>query len=203
MGRAVVNAHKDKGTYLRTQRVPIWSILICTMPKRAHFLEQLLSTLTPQIEESDGLVDIIIESDDGVMTIGEKRNLLVSKCQSEYSSFIDDDDLVSYNYVNAHLMKLVSNPDGIGFKGRITQDGKRGQEFIHKGDIKAWQTLNGTFYRPLNHLNVVKNEYRIQAPFPKINMGEDKAQSDDMTKFIKNYEYIDEVMYFYRYVSKK
>ena len=116
---------------------PIWSILICTMPKRAHFLEQLLSTLQHQVDESDGLVDIIIESDDGKMTIGEKRNLLVSKCQSEYSSFIDDDDLVSYNYVNAHLLKLVSNPDGIGFKGRITQDGKRGQEFIHKRRYKS------------------------------------------------------------------
>ena len=203
MGRAVVNAHKDKGTYLRAQQVPIWSILICTMPKRAHLLEQLLSTLTPQVEDADGLVDILIESDDGTMSIGQKRNLLVSKCQSEYSSFIDDDDLVSYNYVNAHLMKLVSNPDGIGFKGRITKDGKRAQEFIHDGKILEWETINGTFYRPLNHLNVVKNEYRIQAPFPEINMGEDKAQSDDMTKFIKNYEYINEVMYFYRFVSNK
>jgi predicted glutamine amidotransferase len=97
----------------------------------------------------------------------------------------------------------VNNPDGIGFKGRITFDGKKAQEFIHNGDVKAWETLNGTFYRPLNHLNVVKNEYRIQAPFPEINYGEDKAQSDDMTKFIKNYEYINEVMYFYRYVSNK
>ena len=182
---------------------PIWSILICTMPKRAHFLDQLLSTLTPQVEDADGLVDILIESDDGAMTIGQKRNLLVSKCQSEYSSFIDDDDLVSHDYVNKHLMKLVNNPDGIGFKGKITFDGKRAQEFIHDGKILEWETINGIFYRPLNHLNVVKNEYRIQAPFPEINMGEDKAQSDDMTKFIKNYEYINEVMYFYRFVSNK
>jgi len=182
---------------------PIWSILICTMPKREHLLEQLLSTLTPQIDEADGLVDILIESDNGEMTIGKKRNLLVSKCQSEYSSFIDDDDLVSHDYVNKHLMKLVNNPDGIGFKGRITFDGKRAQEFIHDGKIFEWETINGTFYRPLNHLNVVKNDYRVQAPFPEINHGEDKAQSDDMTKFIKNYEYINEVMYFYRYVSNK
>lgn len=182
---------------------PIWSILICTMPKRAHLLGQLLSTLQPQVDESEGLVNIIIESDEGKMTIGEKRNLLVSKCQAEYSSFIDDDDLVPSNYVNAHLIKLVNNPDGIGFKGRITQNGKRGQEFMHRADITAWETKNGTFYRPLNHLNVVKNEYRIQKPFPKISMGEDKAQSEDMNELIKKDEYIDEIMYFYRYVSNK
>ncbi len=172
------------------------------MPNRAHLLEQLLSLLQPQVDESDGLVDIIIESDNGQLTIGEKRNLLVNKCQSEYSSFIDDDDLIPHNYVNSHLIKLVSNPDGIGFKGIMTVDGKKLGYFYHDDKYDTWKgDANTGFIRTLNHWNVVRNEYRKIIPFPCINFAEDHQQSMKMKEagLIKKSEYIDEIMYFYQF----
>ena len=39
------------------------------------------------------------------MSVGEKRNKLINMAKGEYFSFIDDDDLVSEEYVDQVLIK--------------------------------------------------------------------------------------------------
>lgn len=180
----------------------IWTILICTMPNREHYLNQLLATLEPQVAETDGLVQILTLSDNGELTIGGKRNKLVEMCTTEYSSFIDDDDIVARNYVRSHLLKLTSNPDGVGFKGMMTVDGKRLGYFYHDDKFDTWRGDAKTgFIRCLNHWNVVRNEFRKVIPFPCINFAEDHEQSVKMKEagLIKKSEYINEIMYFYQF----
>ena len=181
---------------------PIWTIMICTMSKRAHFLGDLLKALEPQL---NNMVTIIHDDREGI-SIGAKRNHLVNSCATTYSSFIDDDDMISPNYVAKHLELLKSNPDGIGFYGIYTIDGRSPSKFIHSAKFGAWseKSMGQTkeYYRTLNHWNVLKNEFRIKAPFPDISFGEDHQQSNDMHPLInaKNcYDITDEPMYFYNF----
>ena len=109
-----------------------WSILICTLENRKHFLERLLNILLPQIGEYTvdgdvytGSVEIRILSDNKEMSVGEKRNKLIHMAKGEYFSFIDDDDLVSEEYVDQVLRKLRKNPDVVTFWGYRFHNGKK------------------------------------------------------------------------------
>ena len=185
---------------------PIWTILILTIPNRAKYLQELMERLKPQIMASNGMVTVLLD-DRLDVSIGQKRNDLVNRCQTEYSSFIDDDDLVSEDYVKSHLSILNEYPgiDGIGFKGVLSQDGRGMQLFKHSGEYNGWyqQSEGGqtVYYRCLNHWNVIKNDYRKQCPFPDLNYAEDHAQSIDMQNagLINNYiDIIDKPMYYYQ-----
>ena len=95
-----------------------WSILICTLENRKHFLERLLNILLPQIGEYavecdvyTGAVEIRILRDNKEMAVGEKRNKLIHMAQGEYFSFIDDD--ISDDYIQT---LLTASKDVMTFK---------------------------------------------------------------------------------------
>jgi len=180
---------------------PIWTILICSLQERAHYLEQLKLTLMPQINVSGGLVILSECIDNGELSIGAKRNKMVHECTTKYSSFIDDDDMVSHTYILDHLRILMESPDidAIGFKGLITVDGKKNQYFFHHNKYLAWETVNGEYLRPVNHLNMVKNEFRKVVKFPEINHGEDFDQSLKMAHLVKTCGFIENTTYFYNF----
>lgn len=180
---------------------PIWSILICSLQSRTHYLEQLKLTLSPQVNAAGGLVIVTECIDNGELLIGAKRNKMVNECKTEYSSFIDDDDMVSHTYVLDHLKILTQAPniDAIGFKGLITTDGRKGQYFYHHSKYQVWEQKHGEYYRPINHLNLVKNAYRKVVPFPEINHGEDFDQSLKMAHLIKTCGFIENTTYFYQF----
>ena len=181
----------------------VLSILILTIPGREHFLHDLVTrVIEPQLTDE---VEVLIDDRVGV-SIGEKRNFLLNKCDGNYCAFIDDDDLVSPNYIRKHLeliKKFEHQIDGIGFTGIITMDGKNPQKFVHKAGEEWRETRAGanvTYYRPLNHLNVVKTYIRRSMPFKPINHGEDYAQALEMNPAINPdhcVDITDEVMYFY------
>ena len=178
------------------------SILILTIPGREGLLQALINRLEPQLTDD---VQILIDARPEI-SIGAKRNHLVKSCTGVYCAFIDDDDMVSINYVSKHLDLIhLTNKglDGIGFKGIMTMDGKNPQLFIHSAG-EEWRAIHSgsinTFYRPLNHLNVVKTYLRRAILFPEVNHAEDLAQSLEMKQAIdpdKTIDITDEIMYFY------
>lgn len=180
----------------------ILSILVLTIPGREAFLQDLITRLEPQLTDE---VELLIDGRRDV-SIGAKRNHLVNECDGMYCAFIDDDDMVSPNYVSKHLdlIKQTNHQvDGIGFTGIITMDGKNPQKFVHKAG-EEWREVRAgsmvTYYRPLNHLNVVKTYFRRAKPFPEINHGEDHAQALEMNPAIDpelTLDITDEIMYFY------
>jgi glycosyltransferase involved in cell wall biosynthesis len=56
-------------------------------------------------------VQIIYLGDDQEMSVGEKRNLLMSMAKGEYMCFVDDDDRVTHNYVEAIMGDLLQHPN--------------------------------------------------------------------------------------------
>ena len=59
-----------------------FSILVCSVEKRKHFLDRLKSILEPQLTDE---VELLVDLDSGQKTIGQKRNDLLEKAQGDYS----------------------------------------------------------------------------------------------------------------------
>ena len=172
------------------------SILICTMPFRAEKLQRLLSVLTPQLND---FVEVKIESDEGQMTIGAKRNKLLNEATGEYVCFVDDDDLVSEDYVVRILQAIESGPDCCGIQGVITFQGQCPRVFIHSKQYTTWHEANEVYFRCPNHLNPVKRSLALETKFPESNFGEDKDYSDRLLPKLNSEFFIAGPIYFYLY----
>ena len=172
------------------------SILICSLASRADKLQRLMNVLQPQINDS---VELLVKTDNGEMPIGKKRNLLLEEASGAYIAFVDDDDLVSEDYVKKILEALESNPDCCGIQGIITFQGQGPRMFIHSLKYKEWFEQNNIYYRCPNHLNPVKREIALQVKFPETNFGEDKDYSTRLFPFLKEERFISGVVYHYLY----
>ena len=187
---------------------PLLSLLICTMFNRDALFQRLLAKLREQ-ENSD--IEIHYELDDGKMSVGEKRNKLIAKCCGEYIAFIDDDDMVSDNYVELILNAIEkSNPDVIGMHLLMTVDGQNEERTYHSLRYDHWydepdpdREGKRRYFRNPNHLNPVKREHAIKVKFPTIDVGEDKEYSKMLLQYLKTEEYIEQPIYHYEYRSNK
>lgn len=174
----------------------ILSILICSLSTRADKLSRLLGVLNPQINDS---VEIIAKTDNGEIPIGKKRNMLIDEAKGKYIAFIDDDDLVSQDYVKKILEAVKTEPDCCGLQGIITFQGKDPRMFIHSLKYKEWFEQNNIYYRCPNHLNPVKRELAMQVKFPETNFGEDRDYSTRLLPLLKEEKFITGVIYHYLY----
>ena len=182
---------------------PTLSILICTLPTRKHFLDKLLNVLTPQLNDR---VELLIESDNGSLKIGKKRNILLDKAANDYICFVDDDDLISDTYVNDILEAIENNPDCCSLNGIYTVDGKNPTAFRHSLEYSAWNTIvengNQVYVRPPNHLNVIKKTIAVKIRFnDSMSNGEDKDYSDRIKPHLKTQAIINNVLYYYLYLN--
>jgi len=185
------------------------SILVCTLEDRREYLDRLKSVLDPQIEKYSELVELLVEKDSGNLSIGEKRNKLLDRSEADYIVFVDDDDLVSPDYVEKILNAIKSNPDCVGIHLLHFNDGQLAGFTYHSLKYQSWfETRDSTtnmmrYYRNPNHLNPVKREYALKTKFPEISMGEDKDYSSRILPYLKTEEYIVEPIYVYLYRSNK
>ena len=185
-----------------TDNKPVLSILICTLEERKfEFLDRIVNLLSKQIENKDA--EIVILTDNGEMRIGAKRNLALDSANGKYICFVDDDDLVSGDYVDSILEKTKEDSDVIVFNGFVTTDGgdmkfaKQGMEYQH-GEI------DGVYYRLPNHLAVHKKE-TIKERFLDVRTGEDDEWAKRRLTEIKTQSRIDKELYHYdfRTTTKK
>lgn len=89
------------------------SILIPSTPERKHMLDVLLLELYIQVDycrnvhPTLGSVEVLVDDSkrylDGGLSIGKKRESLVSKAKHKYCCFLDSDDNISPDYVETLL----------------------------------------------------------------------------------------------------
>jgi len=166
---------------------PNLSILICTMEQRASLYKRLEDKLVRQLP-STAEVEYFVLKDRGELSIGEKREKLKHKATGEYIVYIDDDDLISRNYIR-NILATINNPykikpDAIGIKGIYTTDGKNRRRLFCSNIYRSWKDEGNKVIRPVNHLNPVKREIALQAPFPSIYYGEDRFYSEALKDLI-------------------
>jgi glycosyltransferase involved in cell wall biosynthesis len=183
------------------------SILILSLGRRKHYLDRLMGILKPQENEE---VEILINTDNGEKSIGTKRNELLKDAIGDYICFVDDDDVVSNDYIDKILKATESNPDTIGIHLLHKEDNiLRGLTYHSLKYTHWWDETNKenpnlkNYYRNPNHLNPVKREYALEVGFPEINHGEDRWYSQNILKFLKTEEYIETPIYEYLVRTQK
>ena len=157
------------------------SILICSLEDRKESLDRLLSHLEKQKTDD---VEILVETDKKEITTGAKRNILLERATGDYVVFIDDDDMVSDDYVPKILKAIESNPDSCSVRGTVTI-GSDEHLFINSVKIDHWGYLFGSLLRRTNHVNPVRRELALRAKFPDINAYEDREYSLRLKPLLK------------------
>jgi GT2 family glycosyltransferase len=177
------------------------SILIPTVVGREHLLERLRSVLNPQLTED---VEVIEQKDNKEISIGKKRQELLEKATGEYVVFIDDDDMISEDYVKSIIKALESEPDCVGFE--IKCSGLPGVTVSASNKWDAWRDKHGGFdyVRTPYHKTPVKRSYALQIGYKDMRYAEDHDYSKRLKSsgLIKKEVYIPKVLYNYLYVKE-
>lgn len=173
------------------------SILIPSLDSRKDMLEQLQSVINAQKTDA---VEVVVVSDSGQMSIGQKRNMLLSQSRGQYVAFVDDDDMIPPDYVSRILKALESNPDCTSLTGRIVFSDGYSRPFIHSLKYDKWvdDHEGKVYYRPPNHLNAIRRDLAVKAGFPPWNSGEDRYFSHHVRPTLKREEWIEGVLYEYK-----
>lgn len=170
------------------------SLLIPTLNNRSKLCERLTSKIIDQLTTE---VEMMLLPDDGQRTIGEKRNALLEAAVGDYVAFIDDDDMISDDYIQRVLTALEGSPDCASLNGFIYQKGGKKRVFTHSIKYEGWYTKDEVDFRTPNHLNAIKRELAVMVGFPEINNGEDHQFSKDIRPMLKTEGEITEVIYHY------
>lgn len=181
----------------------ILSILIPTLPERAHLLQRVYSLLG---EYDPNEVEILTDpTPRGELTTGQKRNILISRANGEYVSQIDDDDFPQNGYISELLKAIKSGyPDCVTFNGYYTENsGPRINFTIKLGE--NYEARHGHVYRWPNHLTAIRKSIAQSVKFPNQTIGEDFIWSKEIAdrRLIKTSVHIDKDLYYYDYRSNK
>lgn len=185
----------------------ILSILIPTLVERSEVREPLLKELNYQISALglEDSIEILLLEDNREWTTGYKRTVLLNEAQGKYVCFIDDDDIISKDYIALIYERLLLNPDCLNLIGHYFIDDKFIKPFIHSIKYDSFSEDRHAYYRPPNHLNVIKRRIAQQFAFPNLSYAEDSdwALQINDAKVLKKEEFIDEPLYFYYYKHKE
>lgn len=137
--------------------------------------------------------------------IGEKRNDLLKMANGKFVVFIDDDDMVSDDYVEKIVKAILENPeaDCIGIKGIITFDGNNEKKWEISKDFGSWYESNNIYYRTPNHISPIRTSIAKSVGFPNISNGEDFEYSMGVLPLLKNEVKIDHELYHYQFITNK
>jgi len=173
------------------------SILICHLNGRSESLARLLGSIQRQVVSAlDKKIEVLVEGDDGDMSVGKKRNMLLEKATGEYSAFVDDDDTIAEDYVQSIYDATKTGPDCVGIDGIMKIQGQA-LPFRHSIEYQGWYTGVDAYYRTPNHLNPIKTAIARKIGFPEIDNGEDRLFSESVRRLLNTEVYIDHPIYFY------
>ena len=141
---------------------------------------------------------LLIFSDNAKRSIGQKRNDAIKMANGKYTCFIDDDDLVSDDYVDLILKEIRDwSPDVIVFDALITFDEQR-PKLVKYGREFDYCEKEEAYYRHPNHLMVHKKS-NITEWFQDIKTGEDDEWASRMLDRIVTQSRIEKILYYYEY----
>ena len=168
----------------------VFSILICTIPSRKDMCKRLVSYLNSQCNHN--VVEII--TDDGEGTIGAKRQRLLEKARGEFIAFVDDDDMVSVDYIERICKTILENPNAthLSLTGEVTTDGGQIPDtFVNSTKYERWNDtiVDGkSFYeRTPSHLSPIRREIALKVGYDsKLHYIEDRMFADQVRPLLTN-----------------
>lgn len=163
----------------------------------------MISRLMPQVERAGGLVTVEALWNNGEKSIAWYRQRMLEHANSEYVSFVDDDDEVNPKYVRTIIPWLNGVVEYIGFQVVVGAGGNNYAISYHSITNSAWSDdiEAGKHYRNITHLNPIKRELALKGDFTsdasRAHYGEDRVWSEQVYPHVKIEHYIPEVMYAY------
>ena len=185
------------------RKKPILSVLICTLKNRN--LKELLDELDYQIQMDQ--VQVLWLGDNKSMSVGAKRNKLLSIADGDYICFVDDDDMILDGYISEILESIKTGKPLICFNLKKTTDGHEEPPYRFSREYTAiHQTIrkeDGAIikgYYP-GHLCVWRSDIARRVQFPDISLSEDHRWAAEMTKHydINDQVVIEKELYHYRF----
>lgn len=196
----------DKATYLKRKAnnfdiEKTLSVLICSLEERREYLVRLIHALKPQLSPE---IEVKLCIDNRQVSTGEKRNDLLMSATGKYVVFIDDDDLVSEDYISSILQAAKQDTDAIVFKGWMTTNGINKKGFSLSKDNPYTTAKDGVYLRYPNHITPIKASIAKQFRFPNKNYAEDYVWATLIhnSRLIKTETKIDKELYYYLFNSK-
>lgn len=186
---------------------PTWSILVPTLGERRALFERLMAGLLPQLDPYGGRVRVLGWYNDGSPSLPKIRQRLVETAGSEYVSFVDDDDLVSQDYVAQIVSALTNRPDYVGFQVQCYSNGAPIGVAYHSLEFDRWRNLDGRFERDISHLNPIKRPLALRADFSLTRAGkpEDRAWADQLrrARVLQTQVVIGRILYHYLHSTSR
>jgi glycosyltransferase involved in cell wall biosynthesis len=152
------------------------SILIPTMKARERLFRQVLAEVEGQIRETPEIrVEVIWESDNGELTLGQKRNVLMDRCRGKYHCFIDDDDVIARDFLKTFVPMIHADVDYdcASFVGAHYVKGKFNKLFHHSLEYPEWGERADRFVRSVSPMNMIRTEIVRQVRYKDIRNTED------------------------------
>lgn len=179
---------------------PLFAVLIATLTERQKLLNRVMDQLNTQRIGKECI--IIINEDQKQKSTGVKRNELMQSAidnNATHIAYVDDDDLLSPNYVDLNMAATNGDYDTAELWGQYYEHGKQMNPFHHSIAHKEWWQDDKFYYRCNNHLNCMKLSLVKDFSFLDRNFGEDGNWSMDIQKagILKNEYPVKEISYFY------
>lgn len=181
---------------------PLWTILVPTLGQREELFTRLMGVLLPQLDEHAGRVRVLAYRNNGYPALGVIRDNLLAAAESEYVSFVDDDDLVPEYYVAEIVAALASRPAHVGFKIEYSTNGRQREVVDHSLVHRAWRrNAEGVLVRDFTHLDPIRADIARRGTFALLRAG--RAEDRSWVKQVRPYllgqaeVYVDKIMYYY------
>ena len=184
------------------------TICIISIPRRAASLGRLLAQLAEQPRSRE--VEILVSTDGGQRTKGEKRNDLVRQARGAYIAHIDDDDGVAPEYIDRVLSAIERTPgvDAVTIRGMRRAEGLPDLVFDHRRESNPLSPSDaqGVAWHNPGHLCAVRIELARRWPFPHFSSCEDWIQRQNMATELRTTvkaSETDEILYHYAWEPRK
>lgn len=154
---------------------PTWTILIPTLGQRAGSFRALLDRLLPQTEPYAGRVRVLAAFNNGSPPLPELRQRLVEAVTTDYLSFVDDDDMVSEDFVSSIVGVLEAHdPDYVGFQVNYFADGRLRGVIDHSLRHGGWREEKNPYrwLRDITHINPIRTAVAQAARFDVVAGGQ-------------------------------
>jgi hypothetical protein len=188
-----------------TAMPPTWTILVPTLGERRPLFDRLMRGLLPQTDPYNGQVRVAGWFNNGNPPLPKIRQLMVEGAETDYISFVDDDDLVSPFYVDEIMAALETGPDYVGFQVQCYSDGAPTAIAHHSLEFKRWRNFPGRFERDISHINPIRTALARRASFAHTRPGgaEDRDWAGQLrrARVLRTQVVVPRVMYHYLFTT--
>lgn len=182
---------------------PTYDILILHIPHRDALLRDLLAELDRQMQPGVG---VIVYRDNLEARYPRKSRALIEASRADYTSFIDDDDMVAPDFIARVTAALEGRPDYVGFPVRWTIDGVQQVPVVHSLRYDGWRNHPDMLERDITQFNPIRRDLALAGSWDHPDGADHGADGHwaytiRQTGLCRTEAWIDKEMYYYRFRS--